>query len=263
MNLYLHLTPDDLTGPGGTGAVRSRSSAPPPPTSSPTGSTRYTAAGGKVILRPVLDLADDARRPARPTRARCANPSSCATPSASSPAAASTPGPATSTTSPPAALGFYRYLLLPFTLVNVAGFMHGAEAARSGAAYPRSGCWCTWSVSLSPSRTCTGSGAVLRPAQRPRRRLHHTPGRLPGATAAARTAHRLPLPGVARRSWGSPGDRLHSGQVRRRPLLEQAPDTQAVRRAPGLHSRESKRSTCSPRGRTTCCSRSWFFRCSC
>ena len=26
---------------------------------------------------------------------------------------------------------------------------------------------------------------------------------------------------------------------------------------------QSKRSTCSPRGRTTCCSRSWFFRCSC
>ena len=63
---------------------------------------RHCAVGGKINLRPVLDL-DRATGPSTSTThpRRCANTSSCATPTACSPAAAATPGPATSTTSPP------------------------------------------------------------------------------------------------------------------------------------------------------------------
>ncbi len=56
---------------------------------------------GQRPTRPRPHRSTDRGRPARPTRARCANRSSCATATASSPAADATPGPATSTTSPP------------------------------------------------------------------------------------------------------------------------------------------------------------------
>ena len=102
-NLYVHLTPArprrDLTA---TGAVRSRSSAPPPPSCSPTGSPATPHVGAKITLRPVLDLNYDravdqhdppaamreTRHPARrPLRVPRLPPR--------------LPRPATSTTSPP------------------------------------------------------------------------------------------------------------------------------------------------------------------
>ena len=80
----------------------SRSSAPPPPTCSNDWLTRYAAAGGKVIVRPVLDLDSTTTRWTSTTHpARCGSSACCATPTASSPAAAETPGAATSTTSSP------------------------------------------------------------------------------------------------------------------------------------------------------------------
>ena len=50
--------------------------------------TRYAAAGGKVIVRPVLDLTTPPRSTSTTHPARCGSSACCATPTASSPAAA-------------------------------------------------------------------------------------------------------------------------------------------------------------------------------
>ncbi len=60
-NLYIHLTPEDLTNDlaGSQARRRSRSSAPPPPGCSTDWLARFTATGAKITLRPVLDLNAD------------------------------------------------------------------------------------------------------------------------------------------------------------------------------------------------------------
>ncbi len=105
--LYVHLTGDDLhrhTEHGEDGVPprpTSRSSAPPPSTSSRTWLQRFSG----ITLKPVLDMTKSIEhrcgRPARPTRRGCATSSSSATATASSPAATSMPAAATSTTSTP------------------------------------------------------------------------------------------------------------------------------------------------------------------
>ena len=79
---------------------RSRSSAPPPPGCSPTGSPDSPQPAPRSPCAP--SSTSGPRRPWTSTThpKRCGRPWSCATPTASSPAAAATPGPATSTTSP-------------------------------------------------------------------------------------------------------------------------------------------------------------------
>ncbi len=101
-NLYVHLTPADLeaTSPAAPVLPRSRSSAPPPPSCSPTGSpgSQQPAPRSPCARSSTSTPTGPWTSTTHPTR--CARPWSCATPTASSPAAAATPGPATSTTSP-------------------------------------------------------------------------------------------------------------------------------------------------------------------
>ena len=101
MNLFLHLTPEDLTSEG-TGAVSVEKLGAATTQLLADWLAGYAATGGKVILRPVLDLT---RPPWRWTSTThpppYASAASCATHTASSPAADTTPAPATSTTSSP------------------------------------------------------------------------------------------------------------------------------------------------------------------
>ncbi len=100
MNLFVHLTPDDLDGDG-TGAVSVEKLGAATTQLLADWLTGYAATGGKVILRPVLDLTRPRRWTSTTHPPPCASAASCATPTASSPAADATPAPATSTTSSP------------------------------------------------------------------------------------------------------------------------------------------------------------------
>ena len=102
-NLYVHLTPADLAADLDRRAPvpsRSRSSAPPPPGCSPTGSPGSPQPAPRSPSAP--SSTSTPRRPSTSTThpQRCARPWCCATRTVSSPAVAATPGPATSTTSP-------------------------------------------------------------------------------------------------------------------------------------------------------------------
>ena len=66
-NLYVHLTPQDLE-PDTTVRWRSRSSAPPPPPSWPTGWPATVVPAGECWSDPSWTSARDRGRPARPTR---------------------------------------------------------------------------------------------------------------------------------------------------------------------------------------------------
>ena len=101
-NLYVHLTPADLAADLTRAPVppRSRSSARPPPSCSPTGSPATQQPAPRSPCAPSSTSTPTGPWTSTTHPKRCARPWCCATRTASSPAAAATPGPATSTTSP-------------------------------------------------------------------------------------------------------------------------------------------------------------------
>ena len=105
MNLFVHLTPADLTADA-AGACSIEKLGAATTALLADWLARWAATGGKVTMRPVIDLEPSETAPRTPSTSttrprRSASSACCATPTASSPAAASTPGAATSTTSPP------------------------------------------------------------------------------------------------------------------------------------------------------------------